>query len=161
MKEIIFYIVFFFFIALFQTFFSLAFFNIFLFPDLILPIVFLVFLKETSFKKIFLVSLAGGFFEDLYSLRPLGVSILIFLCIFFIWKKLERFTAKSNILWIPLFFLLFYLSYLSFFPFFSFPFLHRFYFPTNLLRMNFLLVEFLVFLIFYLISSKIKYSKII
>ena len=157
----IFYIVFFFFIAFFQSFFSLAFFNIFIFPDIILPIVFLIFLKETSFKKIFLVSFVGGFFEDLYSLRPLGISILIFLCIFFIWKNLERFTAKSNVLWIPLFFFLFYLSYLFLFYFLSFSFSFRFYFPTNFLKVNFLLVEFLVFLILYPIFSKIKYSKVI
>lgn len=160
MKDLVFFILFFFLVALFQVS-SFFFSKNGLFPiDFLLPLIFLTFLRKGSLKKLFIVSSIGGFFEDLYTLRPLGVSILVFLLLFFLWKKLERFTEKSNIIWPLLLFLLFYFLYFSFLIPVSFLLSFHLYFPDNFLDLKFILCEFLVFSIFYLILLKAKNLKI-
>lgn len=113
----------FFFLVLFQTGFLIHFLSSIKTPNLVLVVLFsMIFFDLFSFELILWAIFCAGFFLDLFSVFPLGLSIVLFWGGALLIEKILKNIREPNIFLFAILFLAFFLFYnlgLSLFDYFS------------------------------------------
>lgn len=136
MKNIIFFILFFYFLIIFQSSFLVHFTVAGIVPNLILiSVIIFNFFEKPRKNTGFLIAAIGGFYLDLYSGFPMGVFIFSLVLLTFLIKKIFKFIGEENIFYF-IFLLFFSLVFYNLFSFaFSSLFQRSFNLNFNLLKL--------------------------